>query len=181
MFGDFTTSRLQAEPWRDILQDDQRRGTLLQELGEILDDQVTAFLPESLWFTPGQTDVGEWAKTFSQGTSEISSIRVISSGNDAPLAGVLLLRPESPSDLHIGYIFGQQHWGKGYATELLRGLVSSLTKGGYKALVHAGVVQGNPASARVLIKVGFAQGDDDGASGKHKQADDVDWFLMNFR
>ena len=55
---------------------------------------------------------------------------------------------------HIGYLFGQNSWGQGYATELLLGVISAITGRG-QITIFAGVALDNPASAHVLRKVGF--------------------------
>jgi len=56
--------------------------------------------------------------------------------------------------IHLGYFFGEQYWGQGYATEIINGLVSDLGNKGESRLL-AGVDADNIASARVLEKVGF--------------------------
>ena len=57
----------------------------------------------------------------------------------------------------IGYWFGQQHWGNGYATEV----VSLMTGVGFVEAelpnLWAAVLPGNNASCRVLEKVGYRQ------------------------
>jgi RimJ/RimL family protein N-acetyltransferase len=64
---------------------------------------------------------------------------------------------ESPEhrDASIGYSLARQHWGRGYATELARGLLQF----GFEALgmhrIWAIVEPENVASARVLEKVGM--------------------------
>ena len=185
MNGKFDTERLSVSPWN--LQD----AKLMTELDDILDSDVTAFLPEHLLYRKGETKAEKWAQAFASGESQVSEIRLLSSLDDDQkqqqllLAGVLLLRPEGTGVMHIGYIFGKAFWGKGLATELLRGLVSHLKSDDikYKGVLHAGVVKGNPASARVLQKVGFqVMMMPEAEEGKKSQAaaEDVDWFRMSF-
>lgn len=147
---------------------------------EFLDQEVTAFLPESLQYKQGETNVAEWAKTFSSGTNKVSNVKL-----NSELAGLLILM-ESPSAvaddaqesataiMHLGYIFGQQFWGRGLATVLLRGLVQQLTTDGYNGEIHAGVAKGNPASVKVLQKVGFE------SMPKACEETEVDWFCRTF-
>lgn len=59
-------------------------------------------------------------------------------------------------DIHVGYLLAEAHWGKGYATEMLVGLVEALRQMAPLNL-HAGVSRDNPSSARVLEKAGFAR------------------------
>lgn len=56
-----------------------------------------------------------------------------------------------------GYVFGRDHWGKGYATEALTWLADwGLAQPGLQR-VWAFCDVGNPASARVMEKSGFAR------------------------
>ena len=172
MYGSFDTERLAVVPWNGILTEADKgpRQKLFAELSGILDEQVTAFLPESLLFREG-SDASQWAETFSDG-SNISSVRLRKADT---LAGVLLLRTASPGDIHVGYIFGKAHWGQGLASELLRGLVDHMTASGYNGVMHAGVAHGNPASVKVLTKVGFEVMEGGSESDK-----DTDFFRRSF-
>ncbi len=55
----------------------------------------------------------------------------------------------------LGYTVAMDHWGKGYATEAARAVVDF----GFQSLdlvrIHAGYYLSNPASGRVLEKLGF--------------------------
>ena len=114
----YATDRLTVAPWSTPLS-----AAELKELDDILDTEVTAFLPPHLLYDPGTSDVSKWASTFSAGESAVSSVRLLGTNE---LCGLILLRPEK-SSVHLGYIFGKRHWGKGLATELLRGLMDQLT------------------------------------------------------
>ncbi|WP_292021007.1 GNAT family N-acetyltransferase [Maritimibacter sp. UBA3975] len=61
------------------------------------------------------------------------------------------------ADGEIGYLIAQAEWGQGYATEAARALVAY----GFDTLgwpeVRAKVWADNPASSRVLIKLGFRE------------------------
>jgi [ribosomal protein S5]-alanine N-acetyltransferase len=78
-------------------------------------------------------------------------------GGEGPLVGVGILTRWSPHNrrIDLGYYLGSAYWGRGYATELARGLVGWAfeTLGIHR--VEAEVVPGNEASARVLGRVGF--------------------------
>lgn len=56
---------------------------------------------------------------------------------------------------HLGYWLGRQHWGQGYATEAVQGLIEYARFLGIPAL-QADTFPNNPASARVLQKAGFS-------------------------
>jgi len=59
------------------------------------------------------------------------------------------------SEIELGYWLGKPYWGEGYITEACQALVNE----GYEALnlnhIHGGVFADNPASLRVLEKLGF--------------------------
>lgn len=57
---------------------------------------------------------------------------------------------------HLGYLFAENAWGRGYATEMLSGLQALFR--GQRVRISGGVMQENAASARVLLKAGFREG-----------------------
>lgn len=63
----------------------------------------------------------------------------------------------SPQGMEIGYWIGEPFWGQGFATEAAR----AVTTFGFEDLgenrLHAGYFADNPASARVLQKLGFQE------------------------
>ena len=60
-----------------------------------------------------------------------------------------------PADMpYVGYWIGRPHWKQGYATEAVRGLIEYARWRGIPSL-QADTFPNNPASARVLAKVGF--------------------------
>lgn len=67
-----------------------------------------------------------------------------------------LLSDGEPSDVALGYWIGRAHWGRGYATEALVALIEAYVFGALGiGRIEAGVFSDNPASARVLMKLGF--------------------------
>ncbi|TMP27507.1 hypothetical protein CWB99_14580 [Pseudoalteromonas rubra] len=61
----------------------------------------------------------------------------------------------STNTIQLGYLIGEAHWGQGYASELLQGLVTHLREIQPDARLNAGVAADNPASIKVLEKAGF--------------------------
>jgi 8-oxo-dGTP diphosphatase len=55
----------------------------------------------------------------------------------------------------LGYWIGRAHWSQGYATEAAHGLLGHAFAELAVERVHASVYPGNPASLRVLAKLGF--------------------------
>ena len=78
-------------------------------------------------------------------------------GKDSALVGscgVFKRRPEQ-SDWEIGYWIGKPYWGKGYATEAGLGLMEWAYQTLSASRFVAGHYDDNPASGKVLEKLGF--------------------------
>lgn len=60
-------------------------------------------------------------------------------------------------DGEMGYMFARAHWGKGFATEMGRALVSHAFATYDWPELKACVFTGNPGSVRVLEKLGFTE------------------------
>lgn len=58
--------------------------------------------------------------------------------------------------IELGYAIRPDHWGKGYATQMLRGAVEDLFRRGYREVV-AGAFEENKASVRVMVKAGMTK------------------------
>ena len=60
-----------------------------------------------------------------------------------------------PWELELGWILGREHWGRGYATEAARAVLTfALDRVGLDRIVSAHAV-GNEASANVMRKIGM--------------------------
>lgn len=86
---------------------------------------------------------------------------------NAAFIGMLMMRPlQGRPELELGYALEKGSWGKGYATELVRGAleyaVHQLKQPGIIALTDPG----NAASQQVLLKCGFAYDQDMFVDGK---------------
>ena len=68
------------------------------------------------------------------------------------LIGVVGAHSRAKSEFEIGYWFGRPYWGQGYGTEAVSAFVAEARQLGALA---AGHFVDNPASGRVLRKVGF--------------------------
>lgn len=71
----------------------------------------------------------------------------------APIIGAIGLERRQDG-VELGYWLARRHWGRGYATEAGRALLASGRAVGHR-LVHAAHALDNPASGRVLEKLGF--------------------------
>ncbi len=80
------------------------------------------------------------------------SLLVVSPQDGAILGGVGLHEGDGAAE--VGYWIAPEHWGKGYATEALGGLLSLAGMLGHRQ-IRARHASDNPASGRVLRKAGF--------------------------
>lgn len=149
--AEFKTRRLLIQDWTPALEDDAARAGLQQALARILTPPVLKHLPPPLQFDAEHDDIADW---IDDRAAESDSLLVFAEG---VLIGLVLMAvndTEPIAEIHIGYLLAESAWGRGIATELLRGLVKSF-KGLEPAVLLGGVGRDNPASARVLRKAGF--------------------------
>ncbi len=71
----------------------------------------------------------------------------------AQLIGCIGLRP-GDDGVELGYWIGRNHWDRGFATEAARALLSLAVTLGHRRIVARHYID-NPASGRVLCKLGF--------------------------
>ncbi len=72
----------------------------------------------------------------------------------AQLVGCIGLR-RSDDGVELGYWIGHAHWGRGFATEAARAVLSLAATLGHRRILARHFTD-NPASGRVLCKLGFA-------------------------
>lgn len=86
---------------------------------------------------------------------ETESGKVIGSIGLEPSASVYNSAGIGTNINDIGYVIGQNYWGKGYATEAVRGVLGYAFCVLYLDAVTCGVFAGNEASKEVLKACGF--------------------------
>ncbi len=152
----FRTTRLWVSSWRDTLEDQSARRELEADLATMLSAPVLRHLPERVQLDDGPDAIKTWI------ADRDTSAAIFMIQDAAGLVGLMFLfrPPDAPKTepLHLGYLFGETSWGKGYASEMVVGLVEALTDGPVMTL-QGGVDVNNPASARVLEKAGFVRDD----------------------
>lgn len=74
-------------------------------------------------------------------------------GEGSRLIGCIGLAPHG-DEVELGYWVAREYWNRGYATEAARALLSLVRTLGHSRLVSSHFVD-NPASGRVLRKIGF--------------------------
>ena len=151
LIEDFTTQRLGVTAWRTILQCSEQRTALEQDLALILTPNVLAPLPEPLQMPRGTSQIAAWIQA-REAESDVFSVSDLNSGL---LLGLLILAHDDAQTVHLGYMLADAAWGRGYATEVIRGLLRATPEGQGVTFV-AGVNFDNPASYGVLLKCGFA-------------------------
>ena len=72
------------------------------------------------------------------------------------LIGTVGLRAQGPGAASLGYWIGQPYWNRGYATEAARAAVAHALAHGVTR-IEAGYFAENPASGRVLARLGFVE------------------------
>lgn len=144
----FSTERLAVSP---LAETEISSGPLIELAGALLQPAVLIHLP------PGWSD--EPPEQWLRARQAESTVLVVgASDRGAPIGLVLLTLDEGRPSLTIrlGYLLREDSWGRGYASELLVGLVAEICKaypeGGS---LLGGVSKVNPASGRVLVKAGF--------------------------
>jgi ribosomal-protein-alanine N-acetyltransferase len=80
---------------------------------------------------------------------------------DRLLVGCTGYRAFAEDHAELGYWIGKPYWGRGYATEAVRALIAHAFDADGFAYVTAGHFADNPASARVIRKLGFADHGDE--------------------
>ncbi len=131
------------------------RPTDAAPLGRILRDRlVTRFLPERVHFETGRHFVDRVLREQRAGDGRAFAIVW---GEAEEVIGQVRLMNWSYRErqAEIGYWLGRRWWGRGFATESVR----LVCRYGFRTMglhrIRASVVQGNAASTRVLVKLGF--------------------------
>lgn len=77
-------------------------------------------------------------------------------GRDLTFLGIISIHFHPAAVPEIGYWLGEPFWGRGYATEAVRSLVSAAFATGLCPAINAYTLKVNAGSQRVLEKAGFA-------------------------
>ncbi|CCQ74280.1 GNAT family N-acetyltransferase [Magnetospira sp. QH-2] len=151
----FDTPRLRVESWSTLVSEAASRALFVEELTPLLTSKVLRHLPPSAQLAQTRDAVNQW---IADRDDEVQMSTVRQRGSQK-LLGLLFLAPMTEDDesntLRIGYLFAENAWGNGYASELVAGLVAWLKPQGRPTKLIGGVAQENKASTRVLEKAGF--------------------------
>ena len=98
------------------------------------------------------------AETFlarDRSASEPASLIFLRTETSPELIGGVGLARKPDGRAELGYWLARAHWGKGYATEAGRAMLAAARLGLRLRRIEAGHFLDNPASGRVLEKLGF--------------------------
>lgn len=150
----FSTDRLSVRSWAPDLTDPQARSELEAALKEVLTSDVLRHLPEPIQLSQTPSAVSDWVSA----RAAESDVFLVSDAETEVLVGLLILAFDAgdpdQSICHVGYLLAESAWGRGYATELVTGLIEVLQRNGPMTII-GGVGKENVGSARVLEKAGF--------------------------
>jgi RimJ/RimL family protein N-acetyltransferase len=122
-------------------------------LARIADEAVVRNLAKAPWpYT--DADARDFARQPQDARLPHFFVTLPSAAEPARLIGCVGLA-EMDGEIELGYWFGREWWGRGFATEAARAVLRLAKVLGHRQLV-AGHFADNPASGRVLRKIGFA-------------------------
>lgn len=147
---DFSTPRLSVTDWHAAVFSDGSDINLAGIVQRILTPTATRELPLD-W--QGLYSVGRAEKWIADRDNE-STVLLVTDRETGAAIGILILSEGDNAGVRIGYVLAEHSWGKGLASELLRGLIDRSRHIGVKALI-GGVTRANLPSRRVLEKNGF--------------------------
>ena len=158
-------------PWHALAHE---HGVSLQEVVEpILSTATTRALPTE-WY--GDYDTQRTLDWIVARDAESPTLLVIDRPTGAAIGLIILFEDRAGGhaavDLRLGYLLAESTWGAGYGTELVEGFVAWALDVDEIHTVSGGVATDNPASARVLLKNGFALVGES-ANGEHLYQLDV--------
>lgn len=147
MNSSYQTTRLQIAEIFDSYQSPEFLGSVM----ETLTPSVVGNLPPYFQNVNSISSAQEWLNhVVSDGR-----LFIVKRRDDSKAIGFVFLSTEKGGDTHIGYLLGESFWGKGYATEILKGLIDFIGSEDHVTRLIAGVATDNVASIKLLQKLGF--------------------------
>ncbi|MEZ8100985.1 GNAT family N-acetyltransferase [Vibrio bivalvicida] len=151
----FTTARMHIVEIESQLSP-QEWHALLMRVPEILTPSVVENLPP-YFHAISSTDLAQvWLDRM---LSDSRLLQVKSAADE--VIGFLFIHAENQRDAHIGYLLAEEYWGKGLASELLKGFIQEVAMSELWNKLIGGVDHSNLASAHLLKKLGFVERDGD--------------------
>ena len=168
----FETERLFVKDWRSVAPTEWQERDLAAVVAALLTEPVTRALPQPWHGSYSLERAGRWIE---ERDRDGVTLLIIERATQESIGLVILgeVPPDRDSggtDVRLGYLFAEDQWGKGFASELVSGFVRWCRGEDAIASITGGVARDNAASARVLTKNGFqliheadfaAEGDED--------------------
>lgn len=118
-------------------------------IAELGGDWDVASMTSRMAYPYSLSSAAQWLEA--QGEGEV--VRGIF--HDDELIGICGYLPDGKGHAEIGYWIGKDYWGRGFATEAARALISHGFRVGRFDEITCGHFHDNPASRRVIEKLGF--------------------------
>jgi RimJ/RimL family protein N-acetyltransferase len=144
----YQTTRLQVGEIFDSKQDSE----FLVSAMKILTPNVVASLPPYFQNVNSIASARGWLK---QVVTD-GRLFIVKLAGESKAIGFIFLSTENNGNTHIGYLLAESYWGKGYATEILKGLIDFIEIEDQVTRLIAGVATDNLASIKLLQKLGFS-------------------------
>ena len=153
----FQTERLLAMEWHSFSAESVYSRDLPGVVANMLTEPVTRLLPNS-WL--GDYSIERARTWIRERDEEGTTLLVLDQHSKQAIGLMILFEAESPIsenriEVRVGYILSESAWGKGFASEMLRGLVDWCRGQAAISSLAGGVDRANGASRRALEKNGF--------------------------
>ncbi|MEL6772133.1 MAG: GNAT family N-acetyltransferase [Bacteroidota bacterium] len=153
----------------------QQHAPAIQRLAADARVAATTRLPHPYPEDGAAAFVAEATEAWAAGTDFAFAITV-----DDVCVGTCTLKQVRDGEAELGYWVGVPHWGHGYASRAARLVVTYAFEQLGLGRVEAHVLEGNPASGRVLEKLGFAEFRRDAAPcGCGDEGDQAIFYALN--
>ena len=160
----FATNRISVLNWNHLESAGEYNSSVECVL-EIMTPKVTKALPDGWQNLNTQKMAEKWIHDRKKDSKFYGIIRT----ETRKIIGFLFLYPENlsieSSELRLGYLLNESIWGKGFGSELIKGLVEWGRSTGAIDSISGGVEESNIGSIKVLEKNGFYKSDEDLTQG----------------
>ncbi len=153
----FETERLLVKEWHALSPHDWQQQDLAHVVATMLAEPVTRSLPSSWQGDYTVERARAWVK---ERDHEGTTLLVVEKSAKQAVGLIILFETDAEDssngiEVRLGYLLAEPAWGKGFASELVRGLVAWCRGQASISSIAGGVARENPASKRVLTKNGF--------------------------
>lgn len=149
----FTTDRLLVNEWHSLNSNEWPNQNLVEFVQQTMTEGVTHSLPPAWQGAYSTERAQQWIR---ERDEEGTTLLAVDKAQNEAIGLIILFESDKGRELRLGYMLNESSWGKGYASELIGGLVEWCRYNGVKS-VTGGVERNNIASRRVLEKSGFQE------------------------